>query len=76
MVSEYRNVLTEGAKFKIEQLLETYYPAGAFTSNARVIRNIFEETIKRQSLRLSKIQNPSQDDMVTFIDDDIPTIVG
>jgi SpoVK/Ycf46/Vps4 family AAA+-type ATPase len=76
MVSEYRNVLTDGAKFKIEHLLETYHPAGAFTSNARVIRNIFEETTKRQSFRLSKMENPSQDDMVTFIDEDIPNTVG
>ena len=75
MVSEYHNVLTDGAKFKIEHLLETYYPAGAFTSNARVIRNLFEETTKKQSLRLSRMENPSQDDMVTFIDKDIPTIV-
>jgi len=72
MVSDYHNVLTDGAKYKIEHLIETYYDSGAFNSNARAIRNLFDETTKRQSLRLSKMANPSQEDMTKFIDKDLP----
>jgi len=70
MVSDYQNSLSDGAKFKIEHLIETHYDSGAFNSNARAVRNLFEETTKRQSLRLSKMDNPSQEDMTTFIDKD------
>jgi len=75
MVSEYRNVLSEGAKYKMEHLIETYFEEGLFNSNARAIRNIFEDSIKRQSLRLSKLENPSQDEMITFIDKDLPNTI-
>ena len=75
MISEYHNILTEGAKFKIEHLIDTYFDAGAFNSNARAIRNIFEEAIKRQSLRLSKIKNPSQEQIITFTDKDLPDTI-
>jgi len=75
MVADYRNVLTDGAKFKIEHLIETYYDDGAFNANARAIRNLFEETTKRQSLRLTKMENPSQEEMTTFIDKDLPNTI-
>lgn len=75
MVSDYHNSLTEGAKYKIEHLIDTYYDSGAFNANARAIRNIFEETTKRQSLRLSKMDNPSQEDMTTFFDKDLPNTI-
>lgn len=75
MVDNYGNTLTDGAKFKIEHLIDTYYDSGAFMANARSIRNIFEETSKRQSLRLSKIESPSQEEMTTFTDKDLPNII-
>jgi hypothetical protein len=75
MVLEYHNVLTDGAQCKMDRLLEKYYPAGTFSSNARVIRNLFEETVKRQSLRLSRMQDPSQEDMTTFTDSDLPNTI-
>jgi stage V sporulation protein K len=75
MVREYHNVLTVGARFKIEHLIDTYYDTGAFNANARAVRNIFEETTKRQSLRLSKLKNPSQIEMTTFIDKDLPDTI-
>jgi AAA+ superfamily predicted ATPase len=72
MVSDYNNVLTDGAKYKIEYLINNNYDSGSFNANARAVRNIFEATVKRQSHRLSKMENPSQEDMTTFIDKDIP----
>lgn len=75
MVKDYQNVLSDGAKFKIEHLIETYYDSGAFNANARAIRNIFEETTKQQSLRLTKMENPSQEEMTTFIDKDLPNTI-
>jgi SpoVK/Ycf46/Vps4 family AAA+-type ATPase len=72
MVADYHNQLCEGAKYKIEYLVERYHASGLFTSNARAVRNIFEETIKRQSNRLSKVENPTQEEMTCFIDKDIP----
>ncbi|MCW3114234.1 MAG: hypothetical protein JWR18_2630 [Segetibacter sp.] len=72
MVADYHNQLTEEAKLKIIDLVDDYYDSGFFTSNARSIRNVFEETVKRQSNRLSKIDNPTQEDIRTFVDKDIP----
>lgn len=72
MVSDYHNILSEGAKFKIEYLIDRFYDTGHFNSNARAIRNIFEETIKRQSHRLSSKEDASQEEMTSFIDKDIP----
>ena len=72
MVSTYHNKLSDGAKYKIEYLIDRYYESGYFNSNARVIRNIFEETVKNQSHRLYQKENASQDEMISFIDKDIP----
>lgn len=71
MVADYRNMLSDGAKYKLEHLIEEYYDAGYFHSNARSIRNIFEEATKRQARRLSKVANPSKEDLVTFQDKDL-----
>jgi stage V sporulation protein K len=72
MVKEYRNTLSDGAKFKIEYIIDSHYEDGFFNSNARSIRNIFEETIKRQSHRLSNKADATQEELLTFIDKDIP----
>lgn len=72
LVADYHNSLSDGAKYKIEYLIEKYYEDGLFNSNARAIRNIFEETIKRQSHRLSSKEDTTQDEMTSFIDKDIP----
>ncbi len=72
MVSDYHNQLSEAAHYKMEYFIDRYYDSGYFKSNARAIRNIFEETIKKQSSRLSKVESPTQDEMITFTDKDIP----
>ena len=75
MVADYHNTLSDGAKFKIEHLIDTYYESGAFNANARAIRNLFESTTRLQSLRLSKMEKPSQDEMMMFIDKDLPNTI-
>jgi len=72
LVADYHNTLSKGAKYKIEYIIDRYYEGGYFNSNARAIRNIFEETIKRQSHRLSNKEDATQEEMTSFIDKDIP----
>lgn len=72
MVSDYHNNMSEEATRKLESLIDRYYGRGLFTSNARAVRNLFEETIKRQSARLSKMANPTEIEITTFTDIDIP----
>ena len=40
-------------------------------ANAREVRNLFEEIITNQARRLSTMENPSQDDMMTIVLDDL-----
>lgn len=72
LVKDYHNNLSDGAKYKIEYLIDRYYENGYFNSNARAIRNVFEEIVKRQSNRLSKKEELTQEEMISFIDKDIP----
>lgn len=73
MVKDYGNNLTTGAKNKIEQLIHKNYESGYFSSNARAIRNVFEQSVKKQSSRLALVAGASRKDISTFIDKDIPT---
>jgi len=74
MVDTYGNTLTNDARHKLEFLIEQNYDSGVFTSNARAVRNIFENTTRKQALRLKEIKNPTQDDLRTFIAEDIPDV--
>jgi SpoVK/Ycf46/Vps4 family AAA+-type ATPase len=76
MAFTYNYVLGEGAKYKLEILIDQYYNDGIFNSNARAIRNIFEATTKKQALRLSPNKNPTQEEMRTLIDKDLPDNLG
>jgi Cdc6-like AAA superfamily ATPase len=40
--------------------------------NGRLARNLFEEAVARQASRLVTIPNPTNDQLVTFVADDIP----
>ena len=40
-------------------------------ANAREVRNLFEEIITNQARRVSKLENPSNEDMMTIILDDL-----
>jgi hypothetical protein len=74
MVDTYGNTLTNDARHKLEFLIEQNYDSGVFTSNARAVRNIFENTTRKQALRLKEIKNPTQDDLRTFMAEDIPDV--
>ena len=72
MVIEMKHKLSNGASYKFDYLLEECFDIGYFNSNARTVRNIFETMQKRQSIRLSKLDNPSDEELITFIDTDLP----
>ncbi len=72
MVNDIKHKFTPGANYKLDYLIEEYFDKGYFNSNARTVRNIFETIQKRQSIRLSKIDNPSDEELITFIDMDVP----
>jgi Cdc6-like AAA superfamily ATPase len=40
--------------------------------NGRLARNLFEEAVARQASRLVTIPNPTNDQLVSFVADDIP----
>lgn len=42
--------------------------------NARTVRNIIEQSIKKQSLRISKLQRPTKDDLIWIKAEDLPPL--
>lgn len=42
--------------------------------NARTVRNIIEQSIKKQSLRISKLQRPTKDDLIWIKAEDMPQL--
>jgi len=72
MVIDMKHKLSNGASYKFDYLLDECFDKGFFKSNARTIRNIFETIQKRQSVRLSEIDNPTDEDLITFVDTDLP----
>lgn len=72
MIADIGHKTTDGLKFKFEYLVDEYYDKGAFKSNARSVRNLFETIQKNQSIRLSKIMNPTDEELITFIESDLP----
>lgn len=72
MVSDNQHCLNDGAKFKLEYLIDKYFEEGYFNSNARTIRNLFELTDQKQALRLSKQVAISDKELRTYTQDDIP----
>lgn len=72
MVIDMKHKLSNGASYKFDYLLDDCFDKGYFKSNARTIRNIFETLQKRQSVRLSEIDIPSDEELITFVDTDLP----
>ena len=72
MIQAIEHEYTDGLQYKFEYLVDEYYDSGAFKSNARTVRNIFETMQKNQSLRLSKIDHPSDEELITFVETDLP----
>lgn len=65
---DYKHQLSIGAKEKIYLLMEEY----KFENNARSVRNLFEQMLKNQSLRLNRIISITDEDLVTFEPEDVP----
>ena len=42
--------------------------------NGRDVRNLFETIVTRQSRRVAKLANPSDEDMVTILPEDLPSV--
>jgi SpoVK/Ycf46/Vps4 family AAA+-type ATPase len=54
---------------------ELYANRNANFGNGRDVRNFFETTVTRQSKRVSKINNPTNEDMTTLLPEDFPFII-
>lgn len=68
-------VLTPDADRKAKYLLEDVYKArGKHFGNGRATRNIFEKTQEKQALRTGFQEEVSREDLITFIEEDIPVI--
>ena len=76
LVDEHESQLTEGARYKLETIIDETYDSGVFSANARIVRNLFEDTIKRQSKRLSRLANPNREEITKIIDLDIPDLIS
>jgi SpoVK/Ycf46/Vps4 family AAA+-type ATPase len=72
MVKDLDHILTDGAKYKLELVLENLKEQDGLLGNARDIRNIFEKTLLNQSKRLSLIGHVDQLKLRTIVPEDIP----
>lgn len=64
----------------MDEKLINYFHSPAFLnrkdfSNARDVRNIFEEIISIQSSRVSRIENPNDDELCLLKEEDLPYII-
>jgi DNA helicase HerA-like ATPase/Holliday junction resolvasome RuvABC ATP-dependent DNA helicase subunit len=73
MVEQGRYILEGAAADRARALIETYWELrGANFGNARVVRNIFEQTLMRQADRLATDRDISPDELATITREDIP----
>ena len=65
-------VLTEEAdKFALELFRDMYENRDDNFGNGRDVRNRFEDVVSRQANRLAAMDNPSKDELMTIIKDDL-----
>lgn len=67
--------LTDGALLRVRELLDAVDRGKGF-GNGRLARNLFEQTLAQQALRLLRRDAPTDDELTTLTADDIPTQVG
>lgn len=72
MIGRDEHTISDAALVKLQYLMEEKYGEKGVNSNARFIRNLYEQILKNQALRLTKIQNPTRLELQTIIDNDIP----
>ena len=61
----------EAQKEAIEIFNEMYEDRSDNFGNGRDVRNFFEDTVVRQSNRLAAMENPTKEDLVTFLPEDL-----
>lgn len=65
--------LTPESEIAFQKLFaEAYEKRDRTFGNARFVRNIFEKTIERQSIRVADILEPSVEQLTTITEDDVP----
>jgi hypothetical protein len=74
MIGRDEHTISDAALVKLQYLMEERYGEKGVSSNARFIRNLYEQILKNQALRLTKIQDPTRLELQTIIDNDIPEI--
>ncbi len=67
--------LTEGARKAIRERLDAAERGKGF-GNGRLARNLFEQSLAHQALRLLRRAEPTDDDLVTLTAPDIPEQIG
>lgn len=72
MIGKDEHTISDAALVKLQYLMEEKYGEKEVNSNARFIRNLYEQILKNQALQLTKIQNPTRLELQTIIDNDIP----
>ena len=64
--------ITKEAYKRVQGIVFSFTPGkGQTFSNARIARNLFEDAIMNQAQRLSKIENPTDQDLCVLIREDI-----
>jgi SpoVK/Ycf46/Vps4 family AAA+-type ATPase len=61
-------------KLLLEKFTQLYQKRDKTFGNGRLVRNLFEKTIERQSNRIIKINNLDQETMTSILSEDIPAL--
>jgi hypothetical protein len=74
LASSNKYELSEGAWDKVKEILTTVH-AGRDENfgNARLVRNLFEQTLALQANRLAALANPSTEALCLLVADDVPS---
>ncbi|PRX24076.1 stage V sporulation protein K [Orenia metallireducens] len=75
MVEEREYTFSKGAEAKLYSILsKTRQGAGVEEGNARTVRNLIEESIRNQAIRLVSKEKISKTDLMTITREDLPKI--
>jgi stage V sporulation protein K len=69
--------LSDGAKQKLMAFMEKLWETrGRNFGNARVVRNLFEETLRMQANRIASLASPTVAELQTIDEGDVPAVVA
>lgn len=74
MINDIDHKLSNGAKYKLELIIEKSLENGKNNGNARDIRNLVELSLKNQAKRLSELSQPTFDQLRTIEPNDLPEL--